>query len=225
MGAVSSTIEHHYWVEATTNTSLVQTTNEINHALSEEAIQEQNNCGQIIIGLIKKAIKEKYGWTIQSFEICPYMLLTMPKFDKSTSLFQFYSNWEHYNDDETSDEIGSLITELVADVDNPPLTQYFAETRAVFPEYNKERYPLPTTCCWSLHDPESMCALFSHKQHFIITEAGVSFDISSDTMKQGERQLGGTFYGKVPSHLTSCSVWVNEEDGFVSTINPGVSVI
>ena len=44
-------------------------------------------------------------------------------------------------------------------------------------------------------------------------------------MKQGERQLGGTFFGKLASHLTSCSVWVNEEDGFVSTINHGVSAL
>ena len=46
-------------------------------------------------------------------------------------------------------------------------------------------------------------------------------------MHHGDRQLGGTFYGKLAGHLTSCSVWVCADDteGWVTTINPGVSVI
>jgi len=45
MGAVSPTMEHHYWVEATTKTSIVRSTSTINNALSKEAIMKQNACG------------------------------------------------------------------------------------------------------------------------------------------------------------------------------------
>ena len=46
-------------------------------------------------------------------------------------------------------------------------------------------------------------------------------------MHHGEQQLGGTFYGKLVGLLTSCSVWVCTDDdvGYITTINPGVSAI
>ena len=223
MGAVSPTDQHHYWHEATTNTSLVQTTNQINNVLCEEAIQEQNTCGQIIIDLIKLVVSKSLGLSIESFEICPYIILSMARLDKKTGLFESFSNWRHTDDDECSDDVGSLITPYVVQLGNLALTNYFEEMRLCFPEYNKKRYPLPTTCCWSLHDPEHFSRLFSHKQHFIIEEGRVTYEISSDAMLHGERQLGGTIYGKLARHLTSCSVWVNQDDGSITTFNPGVS--
>ena len=58
-----------------------------------------------------------------------------------------------------------------------------------------------------------------------MTEASISFDISSDVLHHAERQLGGIFFGKLTSHLTSCLVWVLAEDGWFTTINPGVANI
>ena len=223
MGVVSSTDQHHYWEEATTNTSLVQTTNPINNILCEEAIQEQDTCGQIIIDLIKRAVSEFCGISIESFEICPYMILSMAREDKKTGIFESFSNWSHTDNDECSDEVGKLVKQYISQCGNSSLKNYFLELERCFPNYNTKRFPLPTTCCWSLHDPDQFSRMFSHKQHFIIEEAGVSYEISSDNMLNGERQLGGTIYGKLARHLTSCSVWVNQEDGWITTINPGVS--
>ena len=204
--AAGPTDQHHYWHEATTDTSLVQTTNQINNVLCEEAIQEQNTCGQIIIDLIKRVVRDSLGLSIESYEICPYMILTMARFHEATALYESYSNWNHIDDDECSDYIGSLITAYILKAGNSSLTNYFKEMRAIFPEYNKKRYPLPTTCCWSLHDPDHFLRLFSHKQHFIIEEGSVTFEISSDVMRHGKRQLGGTIFGKLARHLTSNSV-------------------
>ena len=59
MGEVSGTINHHYQVESITNSTLVQQTAAISNALTEQAIDVQNNSGQIIIGLLKKVITKK----------------------------------------------------------------------------------------------------------------------------------------------------------------------
>ena len=175
MGAVSSTSEHHFWNEGNTNTSTVQSTTEMSHALSEEATQAQDCSGQNMISLVKQAIKEKYGWSIESHEVCPYMILTMPKFNKKTRVFESFSNTKHNDRDETDDETGQIVDDHVIRVNCASLNDYIAEMKHLFPEYEKKkRYPLPTTCCWSLHDPNNFSRLFSHKQHFILTEAGVA---------------------------------------------------
>ena len=184
---------------------------------------EQNSCGQVMIGLIKHIIKINCGHLFESFDICLYMILTMPRMNKDTHRAETYSNWEHYDDDETSTETGILINEYLLSIDHYAMHDYFNEMRLIYPEYSKNRYPLPATCCWSLIDPGGISSLFVHKQHFIVTESGISFDISSDVLHHGERQLGGTFYGKLASHLTSCSVWVMPEDGWVTTINTGIA--
>ena len=119
-------------MEGNTNTLLVQTTSEITNALSEEAIQTQNCSGQNIIALIIQAVREKYGWSIASFEVCPYMILAMPKLDTKTCLHETFSNTKHWDNDETDDEVGMLVDQHVAAVNCPELNSYIATMKILF---------------------------------------------------------------------------------------------
>ena len=78
MGEVSGIINHHYWVESTTNISLVQQTAALSNALSQEAINVQNNSGQVVIGLVKMVIMIKEQIWVSSFDVCPRMICTIP---------------------------------------------------------------------------------------------------------------------------------------------------
>ena len=67
-----------------------------------------------------------------------------------------------------------------------------------------------------------ICALNLLTKIIVVPSAGICWDISSDIMLNGERQLGYTFHGNIASHLTSASIWISE-NGMVTTINPGIS--
>ena len=73
-----------------------------------------------------------------------------------------------------------------------------------------------------MNDPKNLCSRFFREKYFVVPSAGISWDISSDIMLNGNRQLGSTFHGNVASHLTSASIWISE-NGMVTTINPGIS--
>ena len=62
MGVVSNSVEHDYYNELSTNTSLVPLTSSLMNALGRLNEQAQDASGQILIGLIKKAISNHYGW-------------------------------------------------------------------------------------------------------------------------------------------------------------------
>ena len=88
---------------------------------------EQNSCGQVMIGLIKHVMKINCGYSFESFDICPYMILTMPRMNKDTHIAETYSNWEHYDDDETNTETGILINEYLLSTDHCAMHDYFNE--------------------------------------------------------------------------------------------------
>ena len=67
-----------------------------------------------------------------------------------------------------------------------------------------------------------ICALNLLTKIIVVPLAGICWDISSDIMLNGARQLGSTFYGHVASYLTSVSIWI-DHNGMVTTINPGIS--
>ena len=222
MGEVSGTINHHYWVESTTNTSLVQQTAAISNALTEQAIDVQNNSGQIIIGLLKLVIMKIEHWNAKSFDICPHTILTMPYINAKTGILETYSSGDHEDCDTTNDQYGELMNKYVEEEGCQKLKKYVSQMRAICTDLGKKRFPLPTTCCSSLNDPKNLCSRFIHKKYFVVASAGISWDISSDIMLNGNRQLGSTFHGNVASHLTSASIWISK-NGMVTTINPGIS--
>ena len=138
MGEVSGTINHHYWVESTTNTSLVQQTAALSNALSQEAVNVQNNSGQVVIGLVKRVIMKKEQVLVSSSDVCPHMICTIPYVNKKTGILETYSNGEHTDCDTTNDEYGELVNKYVQDKGCIKLKQYAAEMRALFPNLKEK---------------------------------------------------------------------------------------
>jgi hypothetical protein len=73
---------------------------------------------------------------------------------------------------------------------------------------------------WKLiEDPATFS--FKHISYFIVSEAGIAWDLSSNKFKGYVDILGGTFLGSLVEHATSCSLWEEEMSGWVTTICPG----
>ena len=90
-------------------------------------------------------------------------------------------------------------------------------------ELKAESLSIPTTCAWRLIEaPEEYG--FKHYSFFVITEAGISWDLLSSTMMKC-KILSGTIYGSLVEHLTSSSIWSEESSGWVTPICPGQSSI
>ena len=58
------------------------------------------------------------------------------------------------------------------------------------------------------------------KSYFIVSEAGRAWDISSHVLANIGR-VGGTFFGKLVEHVTSCSLYQEKSSGWVTTLCPG----
>ena len=141
---------------------------------------------------------------------------------KKPRILETYSNGEHNDLDTTNNEYGELVNKYVQDTGCIKLKKYEAEMRALFPNLKGKRWPLPITCCLTLIDPKNLRSRTTHRNIFFVPSAATCWDISSDIMLNGARQLGSTFYGHVASYLTSVSIWI-DHNGMVTTINPSIS--
>jgi len=56
---------------------------------------------------------------------------------------------------------------------------------------------------------------------FIVSEAGISWDLSSHVYDDTTDILGATFLSGLVEHSTSCSLWIEESSGWVTTTCPG----
>ena len=126
------------------------------------------------------------------------------------------------------DLTGSIVSRAIADFITKSgcddLNKYISRMKNIFSrELNTESLPIPTTCAWRLIEaPEEFG--FKHYSFFIVTEAGISWDLSSGTLMKC-KTLSGTFYGSLVEHLTGCFIWSEELSGWVTPICPGQSSI
>ncbi len=60
---------------------------------------------------------------------------------------------------------------------------------------------------------------WDHVQYFILLDFGLAFDLSSGVFTDNIDQVGTTFYGSMFNHLTSWSLWISNDDKFV-TLHP-----
>jgi len=115
MGVVSNSVEHDYYNESSTNTSLVPLTSSLMNALGWLNEQAQDTSGQILIGLIKKAISNHYGWKdITSEHICPYGIMTWPQRIRQNKVIESFCNTGHRDmGDSLDDEQGSIVLQYI----------------------------------------------------------------------------------------------------------------
>ena len=57
--------------------------------------------------------------------------------------------------------------------------------------------------------------------YFVVSEAGISWDLSSHVCYNVTEILGAKFLSGLVEHSTSCSLWMEETTGRVTTLCPG----
>ena len=62
---------------------------------------------------------------------------------------------------------------------------------------------------------DGVCGI-RHLQFFVQIESGCAWNLSSNIFFSGVEQLVGSFFGGLISHVTSCPLWVREDDGHVT---------
>jgi len=223
MGVVSNTVEHDYYNESHTNTSLVPLTSSLMNALRRLTEQAQDSSGQICIGLIKSAFSHHYHWKdIISEVICPYGIMTCPRRIRKKEVIESFCNSGHQDCSKCLDhQQGSIVHRYIQSINSPIINDYFERMYATFHCcIQRPRIPLPTTCAWKLIEhPEPYC--YKHMSFFIVSEAGISWDLSSHVYDDTTDILGATFLSGLVEHSTSCSLWIEESSGWVTTTCPG----
>jgi hypothetical protein len=100
----------------------------------------------------------------------------------------------------------------------PVLLNYFERMYLTFNGVlHKPITPLPTTYAWKLIENPAPFS-FKHISYFIISEAGIAWDLSSNVFEENVEILGGRYLGSLVEHATSCSLWEEEMSGWVTTI-------
>jgi hypothetical protein len=224
MGVCGNSLSHHYYNDTRTNTCLVPFTSPLMNMLNFATIQVQDSSGQVLIGLIKMAYKTLRNWSnIRSDDVCPYGIVTCPRHDKKKGVLESFSNCGHRDSTDCTDEDqGRIVFSYLEQMKNNTLVlDYLKNMYSSFSDVLVSPIiPLPTTCAWKLiEDPDEYN--YKHISYFVVVDAGIAWDLSSDVFNDEICIIGGTFLGKLVEHSTSCSLYEEKSSGWVSTLCPG----
>ena len=223
MGILSDRTEHDYFNDCNTNTSLIPMTSSLMNCLHQCSIKAQDSSGQVLIGLIKSAFKNHYHWkNITSDHVCPYGIMTCPQRIRKNEVIESFCNSGHRDSsDSIDDEQGGIVHAYVKTINSSLIKDYFDRMYAMFhPSIKRPRVPLPTTCAWKVIEKPEVYGS-KHMSYFIVSEAGISWDLSSHVYDNVTEILGATFLSGLVEHSTSCSLWMEETTGWVTTLCPG----
>ena len=190
--------EHEYSNRAYTNTSIGPWVKSLLNHLQRYAGEMQSHCGTVMDSLSDTFAKERncHGWGIVTSN---------------------FSNTFHVDNDWDSRHTNAILNHIQSSA-SQKLKQHVENYQLVFSEpFLKGKLPLSTSCCW-VYPKLSLSWL--HIQYFVLAEVDLAFDLSSDLFVNGIDQLSSVFYGGLFGHLTSRSLWVNNENNLVSTIDP-----
>ena len=230
MGQVSSGFQHGYYDAAECIESLASHLYPTISAMATITRDIQETSGQIEIGTIRAAFRQGDQDTspdskISSIDICPYNIGTGPRYYPQNGWFESFANCLHRDGDTLNKEQSKKVLEYVDSIECPLLKEHFQRKEATFKDVkDSDKISLPSTCAWKQRErPEDYS--YSHSQHFIIAEAGMSFNLSSCVYDNLHRLancshdiiLGATFFGSFIGHLTSASLYEVEDDQGATT--------
>jgi hypothetical protein len=223
MGVCGNTSKHHYFNDKCTNTSLVPLTSPFMNMILY-VTEQQDSSGQVLLGLIKTAFKTLHHWKyIRSDDVCPYGIVICPRHDRKKGVLESFSNCGHRDSTDCTNEAqGSLVfAHLQEVVNSTTVLEYFSRMYSTSCDVLVcPIIPLPTTCAWKLiEDPDQFG--FNHILYFVVVEAGIAWDLSSDVFTEDIGIIGGTFLGKLVEHMTSCLLYEEKSSGWVTTLCPG----
>ena len=107
------------------NTSLLNVSMPIINNLARQAIQHRDKCGQIAMGLIRKASFVKLQQTINGRNISPHIIFTAPHFHKSDGYYGAFSNTEHLDNDKCDPELGQYTYNYIQECGETSLQLYY----------------------------------------------------------------------------------------------------
>jgi hypothetical protein len=223
MGVVSDRTEHDYFNDCNTNTALVPMTSALMNCLHRCSVQAQDASGQVLIGLIKSAFSRHYDWqNITSDHVCPYGIMTCPRRIRDNQVLESFCNGGHRDSSDCIDDVqGAIVHEYLKTIKSPIINEYLDRMYAMFHDCIKHpRVPLPTTCAWKMVEKPELYG-YKHLSYFVVSEAGISWDLSSHVYEDVTEILGATFLSGLVEHSTSCSLWIEETTGWVTTLCPG----
>jgi hypothetical protein len=224
MGIISDRTEHDYFNDCNTNTSLIPMTSSLMNSLHRCSIKAQDASGQVLIGLIKSAFSSHYRhWeNITSDHVCPYGIMTCPRRIRNNEVLESFCNSGHRDSSDCiDDEQGRIVDDYINTIKSPIISDYFDRMYAMFhASIKRPRIPLPTTCAWKIIEKPEVYG-YKHMSYFIVSEAGISWDLSSHVYHDDTEIIGATFLSGLVEHSTSCSLWMEETTGWVTTLCPG----
>lgn len=235
MGQVSDGSRHGYYDAAECDESLATHLSPTINAMAALTRTVQASSGQVAIGTIEAAYRQPDSdglrdVNITSRDICPYNITTGPRFYPEQGWSESFSNGYHRDGDALNKEQTKRVKEYIHTSNSPRLKKHFQMKEERFKDIkDSNRISLPTTCAWKQRcRPEDYG--YIHSQHFVVAEAGMSFNLSS-TVYDNLRSyldkpsqniiLGATFFGSLIGHLTSMSMYEVEGEQGVTTIMPG----
>ena len=224
MGVCGNTSHNHYYNDTTTNTLLVPFTSPLTSVMNAVTTQAQDSSGQVIIGLIKKAFNTQCNSSnIGSEGVCPYGIWTCPKHDKKKGVLESFSNCGHRDKTDCIDEEQGLVvlSYLQETKCNTLVMDYLQRMYSCFSDLTASPFlSLPTTCAWKrIEDPDEYS--YKHISYFVVVDAGIAWDLSSDVFNDEIDTISGTFFGRLVEHVTSCSLYEEVHTGWVTTLCPG----
>ncbi len=113
-------------------------------------------------------------------------------------------------------EDSNLVLEYVKESTYSNLKSYFELFKAVFSEF-VNKLPLPTTCCWMLVNESD--DKWNHVQYFIFLDFGLTYNVLDNVFTDDIDQVGATFHGSIFNHLTTRSLWISNDEKYV-TLHP-----
>jgi hypothetical protein len=219
-----NTSKHHYFNDNCTNNSLVPLTSPFMNMILYVTEQVQDSSGQVLIGLIKMAFRTLHHWKyIRLDDVCPYGIVTCPRHDRKKGVLESFSNCGHQDSTDCIDEVqGSLVFAYLQEVVNSTtVLEYFCRMNSTFGDvFVCPIIPLPTTCAWKLIEDTDQFG-FNHISYFVVVEARIAWDLSSNLFTEDIGFIGGTFLRKLVEYVTSCLLYEEKSSGWVTTLCPG----
>jgi hypothetical protein len=127
----------------------------------------------------------------------------------------------HDSSDCIDNEQGRIVADYIKTTKSPIISDYFDRMYAMFHASIKQpRVPLPTTCAWKVTEKPEVYG-YMHMSYFVVSEAGISWDLSSHVYNDVTEILGATFLSGLVEHSISCSLWMEETTDWVTTLCPG----
>ena len=235
MGQISSGSNHSYYDASECDESLATHLSPTINSMSHVTRSVQETSGQIETGTIEAAFRQDGDQDISSVDICPYNISTGPRRYPRRGYGVSFSNSYHKDGDTLNKEQTHMVMKYIESINCPQLEEYIRRKQATFKDVtDSDKISLPTTCAWKQRErPEDYA--YIHNQHFIVAEAGVSFNLSSyvydsllphlDDDNTQSVILGATFFGSLIGHLTSTSMYEVEGGQGATTLMPGNAAI